>query len=62
MKSWSVKHNIKLFNASHGLTAAHLFQWRKVYLQGSLVEGGANEIVVLAAEPQEVMLTAFKYT
>jgi putative transposase len=39
----------------HGLTAAQLFQWRKAYLEGSLVAVGANETVVLASELQEAM-------
>jgi transposase len=39
----------------HGLTAAQLFQWRKAYLEGSLVAVGANETVVPASELQEAM-------
>ncbi len=39
----------------HGLTAAQFFQWRKAYLEGSLVEVGANETVVPASELQEAM-------
>jgi transposase len=38
-----------------GITAAQLFQWRKTYLQGSLMAVGANETVVPASELQEVM-------
>jgi hypothetical protein len=36
----------------NGLTAAQLFQWRKAYLGGSLVDVGPNEIVVPASELQ----------
>jgi hypothetical protein len=32
-----------------------LFQWRKAYLEGSLVAVGANETVVPASEFQEAM-------
>jgi len=32
-----------------------LFQWRKAYLEGSLVAVGANETVVPASELQEAM-------
>ena len=38
-----------------GITAAQLFQWRKAYLQGSLMAVGANETVVPASELQEAM-------
>jgi transposase len=38
-----------------GITAAQLFQWRKAYLQGSLMAVGANENVVPASELQEAM-------
>jgi transposase len=38
-----------------GITAAQLFQWRKAYLQGSLIAIGANETVVPAFELQEAM-------
>ena len=38
-----------------GITAAQLFQWRKAYLQGSLMAVGANETVVPASEQQEAM-------
>ena len=37
------------------LTAAQPFQWRKAYLEGSLVAVGANESVVPASELQEAM-------
>ena len=39
----------------HGLTAAQLFQWRKAYLEVSLVAVGANETLVPASELQEAM-------
>ena len=38
-----------------GISAAQLFQWRKAYLQGSLMAVGANEPVVPASELQEAM-------
>ena len=38
-----------------GISAAQLFQWRKAYLQGSLMAVGANETVVPASELQEAM-------
>jgi transposase len=38
-----------------GITAAQLFQWRKAYLQGSLMAVGVNETVVPASELQEAM-------
>ena len=38
-----------------GISAAQLFQWRKAYLQGSLMAIGANETVVPASELQEAM-------
>ena len=46
---------MSLLARQHGLTAAHLFQWRKAYLEGSLVAVGANETVVPASELQEAM-------
>ena len=36
--------------AEVGLAAAQLFQWKKAYLEGSLVAVGANEPVVPASE------------
>jgi transposase len=38
-----------------GITAAQLFQWRKAYLQGSLMAVVANGTVVPASELQEAM-------
>jgi transposase len=38
-----------------GISAAQLFQWRKAYLQGSLMAVGANETVVPASELQDAM-------
>ena len=38
-----------------GISAAQLFQWRKAYLQGSLMAVGSNETVVPASELQEAM-------
>jgi len=37
------------------MTAVQLFQWRKAYLEGSLVAVGANETFVSASELQEAM-------
>jgi transposase len=45
--------SVSLVARQHGLTAAQLFQWRKAYLEGSLVAVGANETVVPASELQE---------
>jgi len=39
--------SVSLVARQHGLNAAQLFQWRKAYLEGSLVAVGANETVVL---------------
>jgi len=47
--------NAKAITPNHGLTEAQLFQWRKAYLEGSLVVVGANETVVSASELQEAM-------
>jgi len=47
--------SVSLVAREHGLTAAQLFQWRKAYLEGSLVAVGANETVVPASELQEAM-------
>ncbi len=38
-----------------GISAPQLFQWRKAYLEGSLVAILANETVVPASELQEAM-------
>lgn len=46
---------MSLVARQNGLTAAQLFQWRKAYLESSLVTVGANEIVVPASEFQEAM-------
>ena len=47
--------SVSLVARQHGLTAAQLFQWRKAYLEGSLVAVSANETVVPASELQEAM-------
>jgi transposase len=47
--------SVSLVARQHGLTAAQLFQWRKAYLEGSLVAVGANETVVPASELQEAL-------
>ncbi len=46
---------MSLVDRQHGLTAAQLFQWRKAYLEGSLVAVGAIETVVPASDLQEAM-------
>jgi transposase len=38
------KSSVSLVARQHGLTAAQLFQWRKAYLEGSMVAVGANWI------------------
>ena len=48
--------SVSLVARQHRLTVAHLFQWRKAYLEGSLVAVGANETVVPASELQEAMI------
>ena len=40
--------SVSLVARQHGLTAAQVFQWRKAYLEGSLVAVDANETVVPA--------------
>jgi transposase len=47
--------SVSLVARQHGLTAVQLVQWRKAYLEGSLVAVGANETVVPASELQEAM-------
>ena len=47
--------SVSLVARSHGLSAAQLFQWRKAYLEGSLVAVGANESVVPASDLQDAM-------
>jgi transposase len=48
-------NSVSLVARQHGLTAAQLFQWRKAYLEGSLLAVGTNETVVRASELQETM-------
>ena len=48
--------SVSMVARQFGITAAQLFQWRKAYLQGSLMAVGANETVVPASELQEAML------
>ncbi len=36
--------SVSLVARQHGLTAAQLFQWRKAYLEGSLVAVGARKL------------------
>jgi transposase len=47
--------SVSMVSRQFGTTAAQLFQWRKAYLQGSLLAVGANETVVPASELQEAM-------
>jgi transposase len=46
---------VSLVARQNRLTATQLFQWRKAYLEGSLVTVSANETVVPASELQEAM-------
>lgn len=48
-------NSVSMVARQFGVTAAQLFQWRKAYLQGSLMAVGANETVVPASELQEAM-------
>ncbi|MCF8189501.1 MAG: transposase, partial [Sulfuritalea sp.] len=41
--------SVSMVARQFGITAAQLFQWRKAYLQGSLMAVGANETVVPAS-------------
>ena len=47
--------SVSMVARQFGITAAQLFQWRKAYLQCSLIAIGANETVVPAFELQEAM-------
>ena len=47
--------SVSMVARQFGISAAQLFQWRKAYLQGSLMAVGANETVVPASELQEAM-------
>ena len=40
---------------AQGLLVAQLFQWRKAYLESSLVAVGANETVIPASDLQDAM-------
>jgi transposase len=46
---------VSLVFREHGFTAAQLFQWRKAFLEGSLIAVGANETVVPTSELLEAM-------
>ena len=48
-------NSVSMVARQFGISAAQLFQWRKAYLQGSLMAVGANETVVPASELQESM-------
>jgi transposase len=47
--------SVSMVARQFGITAAQLFQWRKAYLQGSLMAVVANETVIPASELQEAM-------
>ncbi len=47
--------SVSLVARAHGLSAAQLFQWRKAYMDGSLLAVGANETVVPASDLQDAM-------
>ncbi len=47
--------SVSLVARQNGLTAALLLQWRKAYLEGTLVAVGANETVVPASELKETI-------
>jgi transposase len=47
--------SVSMVSRQFGISAAQLFQWRKAYLQGSLMAVGANETVVPASELQDAM-------
>ena len=55
LRSILVSSVIFLVASAHCLLDGQLFQWRKAYLEGSLVAVGANETVVPASELQEAM-------
>ena len=45
--------SVSLVARAHGLSAAQLFQWRKAYMERSLVAVGANESVPPASDLQD---------
>jgi len=47
--------SVSMVARQFGISAGQLFQWRKAYLQGSLMAVGSNETVVPASELQEAM-------
>ena len=47
--------SVSMVARQFGISAGQLFQWRKAYLQGSLMAVGANETAVPASELQEAM-------
>jgi transposase len=48
-------YSVSLVARQHGLNSGQLFQWRKSYMEGSLVAVGANEPVVPSSELQEAL-------
>ena len=48
--------SVSLIARQHGLTEAQLFQFRKAYLEGSLVAVGANKTIAPASELLEAMI------
>jgi transposase len=45
--------SVSLVAREAGISTGQLFQWRKAYLEGSLVAVGSNEPVVPASELQD---------
>ncbi len=73
-RRWTPEHNLEIVKQTnepvssvlsvaraHGLSAAQLFHWRKVYLQGSLVAVGANETVFPVSDLQDAMRRIKKF-
>lgn len=50
-----IGNSVSMVARQFSISAAQLFQWRKAYLEGSLVAVGANETVVPASELQEAV-------
>jgi len=47
--------SVSLVARQAGVAASQLFEWRRLYREGSLIAVGANESVVAASELQEAM-------
>ena len=48
-------NSVSAVASEYGIAANQIFQWRKAYIEGSLVAVGANEAVVPSSELQEAM-------